>query len=306
MKKKLGFIGLGVMGANMCRRIIESGQFDLTVFDIDTDKVKEITELGATAAGSLADLASQNDLIACSLPNPDSVKKVFLAEGAVIDHARPRTIILDLSTVDSDTSKEVSEKLAAKGVTYIDTPVSGGKYDSLKGTLTLIIGAKEEELANHMDFLKVLSGSIHFAGTRGAGSTIKLVNNVMSMGNLLVAAEAFVLGVKAGVDGGTLFNIIQHCGGRSHRLTKRFPNILQGDFEPKFTVDLAEKDLTLALDLARKLKVPMLMAGITHDLFLMTSKSGRGGSDATAIIQLLEDLNGVEVRGEAKPDPRYI
>jgi 3-hydroxyisobutyrate dehydrogenase-like beta-hydroxyacid dehydrogenase len=129
---------------------------------------------------------------------------------------------------------------------------------------------------------------------------------VMSMGNLLVAAEAFVLGVKAGVDGGTLFNIIQHCGGRSHRLTKRFPNILQGDFEPKFTVDLAEKDLTLALDLARKLKVPMLMAGITHDLFLMTSKSGRGGSDATAIIQLLEDLNGVEVRGEAKPDPRYI
>jgi 2-hydroxymethylglutarate dehydrogenase len=306
MKKKLGFIGLGVMGANMCRRIIESGQFDLTVFDIDTDKVKEITELGATAAGSLADLASQNDLIACSLPNPDSVKKVFLAEGAVVDHARPRTIILDLSTVDSDTSKEVSEKLAAKGVTYIDTPVSGGKYDSLKGTLTLIIGAKEEELASHMDFLKVLSGSIHFAGTRGAGSTIKLVNNVMSMGNLLVAAEAFVLGVKAGVDGGTLFNIIQHCGGRSHRLTKRFPNILQGDFEPKFTVDLAEKDLTLALDLARKLKVPMLMAGITHDLFLMTSKSGRGGSDATAIIQLLEDLNGVEVRGEAKPDPRYI
>src|SRR5215207_5546503 len=196
MKKKLGFIGLGVMGANMCRRIIESGQFDLTVFDIDTDKVKEITDLGATAAGSLADLASQNDLIACSLPNPDSVKKVFLAEGAVVDHAHPRTIILDLSTVDSDTSKEVSEKLAAKGVTYIDTPVSGGKYDSLKGTLTLIIGAKEEELASHMDFLKVLSGSIHFAGTRGAGSTIKLVNNVMSMGNLLVAAEAFVLGVK--------------------------------------------------------------------------------------------------------------
>jgi 3-hydroxyisobutyrate dehydrogenase-like beta-hydroxyacid dehydrogenase len=306
MKKKIGFIGLGVMGANMCRRLLESGKFDLTVFDIEPAKVEEIVKLGASSAASIGDLAGKNSFIACSLPNPDGVKKVFLAAGTVIDHAKSGTVILDLSTVDSDTSKEVSGKLAEKGVVYIDTPVSGGKYDSLKGTLTLIIGAREEELAEHMDFLQTLSSSIHFAGTRGAGSTIKLVNNVMSMGNLLVAAEAFVLGVKAGVDGGTLFNIIQHCGGRSHRLTKRFPNILQGDFEPKFTVDLAEKDLTLALDLARKLKVPMLMAGLTHDFFLMTSKSGRGGSDATAIIQYLEELNGVEVRGEAKPDKRYI
>jgi 3-hydroxyisobutyrate dehydrogenase-like beta-hydroxyacid dehydrogenase len=306
MKKKMGFIGLGVMGANMCRRILQSEQFALTVFDIDPKKVEELVALGATGAGSLQELAGGNTLIACSLPNPDSVKRVFLGEGGVESYVKAGTTILDLSTIDSDTSKEVAETLAAKGATYIDTPVSGGKYDSLKGTLTLIIGAREDELSEHMDFLKVLGSSIHFAGTRGAGSTIKLVNNVMSMGNLLVAAEAFVLGVKAGVDGGTLFNIIQHCGGRSHRLTKRFPNILQGDFEPKFTVDLAEKDLTLALELARKLKVPMLMAGLTHDFFLMTSKSGRGGSDATAIIQYLEDLNGVEVRGEAKPDPKYI
>jgi 3-hydroxyisobutyrate dehydrogenase-like beta-hydroxyacid dehydrogenase len=306
MKKKLGFIGLGVMGANMCQRILESGKFDLTVFDIDPAKVARAVELGAAAASSLGALAAENKLIACSLPNPDSVKKVFLASDAVVDHVQPGTVILDLSTVDSDTSKEVSRVLEGKGATYIDTPVSGGKYDSLKGTLTLIIGAREDELAEHRDLLEVLSQSIHFAGTRGAGSTIKLVNNVMSMGNLLVAAEAFVLGVKAGVDGGTLFDIIQHCGGRSHRLTKRFPNILRGDFEPKFTVDLAEKDLTLALDLARKLKVPMLMAGLTHDFFLMTSKSGWGGSDATSVIQYLEKLNDVEVRGEPHPDSRYI
>src|SRR5690606_15979205 len=134
--------------------------------------------------------------------------------------------------------------------------VSGGKFDSLKGTLTFILGCTESEAERAAPLLEILGSSVHYAGTRGAGSTIKLVNNVMSMGIMLVTAEAFVLGVKAGVDGGTLFNILQHCGGRSLRLTKRFPSVLKGDYSPRFTVDLAEKDLSLALDLAHKLKVP--------------------------------------------------
>lgn len=304
MANKLGFIGLGVMGGNMCRYILQSGKYQLTVCDVDQGKASEIAALGATAA-SLEDLVRGNKVIAASLPNPAVVRAVFTGPGGVIDWVQPGTIILDLSTVDSDTSKEVSAALAAKGAIYVDTPVSGGKFDSLKGTLTLIIGAREEELESVRPLLELLGNSIHFAGTRGAGSTIKLVNNVISMGNTLVAAEAFVLGAKAGVDGGTLFNILQHCGGRSLRMTKRFPTVLKGDFSPRFTVDLAEKDLALAMDLAHKLKVPMLLASLCHDFFLMTSRSGRGGLDATAVVEFLETMADVQVRGEAVVSDKY-
>ena len=304
MANKLGFIGLGVMGGNMCRHILQSGKYQLTVSDIDPGKASEIAALGATAA-SLEDLVRGNKVIAASLPNPAVVRAVFTGPGGVIDWVQPGTIILDLSTVDSDTSKEVAAALEAKGAIYVDTPVSGGKFDSLKGTLTLIIGAREEELESVRPLLELLGNSIHFAGTRGAGSTIKLVNNVISMGNTLVAAEAFVLGAKAGVDGGTLFNILQHCGGRSLRMTKRFPTVLKGDFSPRFTVDLAEKDLALAMDLAHKLKVPMLLASLCHDFFLMTSRSGRGGLDATAVVEFLETMADVQVRGEAIVSDKY-
>jgi len=306
VKKKLGFIGLGVMGANMCRRILESGGFDLVVYDVDKAKVEEIVALGATGADSLVELAVAVDLIACSLPNPQIVSSVFLDAGGVLEAVRKGTTILDFSTVDSETSKRVAAAAEKRGALYVDTPVSGGKFDSAKGTLTIICGATEEELADAMPLLKVMGTSIHFAGTRGAGSTIKLVNNVISMANTVVAAEAFVLGVKAGVDAGTLFNILQHCGGRSLRMTKRFPSILKGDFSPRFTVDLAEKDLRLALELAHSLKMPIQFGSLTHDLFLAASASGRGGLDATAVIQLMEELNGVEVRGEALVSDKYV
>jgi 3-hydroxyisobutyrate dehydrogenase-like beta-hydroxyacid dehydrogenase len=304
MSNKVGFIGLGVMGGGMARRILSSGKYALTVYDVDAAKAAECARLGATAA-SLAELASGNPVIAASLPNPATVRQVFLAAGGVIDHAKPGTIIIDLSTVDSETSKDVAAALAKKDVTYVDAPVSGGKLDAPKGTLTIILGAAEEELTAVRPLLELLGSSIHFAGERGAGSTIKLVNNVISMGNTLIAAEAFVLGVKAGVDGGTLFNILQHCGGRSLRMIKRFPSVLKGDFAPRFTVDLAEKDLALAASLANRLKVAMPMASQCHEFFKMTSGSGRGGLDATAVVQFLESMAGVEVRGDAIVDEKY-
>ena len=299
MKKKIGFIGLGVMGGNMSRCILASGQFDLVVFDLDREKVAELVAAGATAVTTIEDLMAQVDLLAASLPNPSIVRSVFFGEDGVLAHARPGTTIVDLSTVDAATSIAVAEEAGARNVTYVDTPVSGGKNESLKGTLTIICGATEEELVTAIPLLETLGKSLHFAGKRGAGSTVKLVNNVMSMGILMLTSEAFVLGVKAGVDGDVLFDILQHCGGTSLRLTKKFPTILKRDFSPSFTVDLAEKDLRLAMAMAHDLKVPMAMAGVSHDAYLAASASGRGAMDATSVIQLLEELTGVEIRGKA-------
>lgn len=283
----------------MCRRLLDIGTFDVTVTDVDPIKVQELGGRGARVATSVDEVVQSCDIVVVSLPNPVVAKAVLLGE-STRSAMKKGLVILDFSTLDADTSKEISAALASRDVLYVDTPVSGGPAEAGKGTLTIIIGAREDELPTAMPALKALGSSIHFADSRGAGSTIKLVNNVISLGNVLIAAEALVLGAKAGVDGGTMFRILQHCGARSLSLIKRFPKALKGDFSAGFMVDLAEKDLALALDMAHKMKVPMMMAGLCHDIYLTASKSGRGKLDTNAVLQYLEELNGVEVRGEAE------
>lgn len=300
MKQKIGFIGLGAIGAGICSWTAKSGDFDVMAFDVDPARVQEMVALGARAASSVSEVAEFSDVIAVALPNPKIVRSVLTGTGGVLERVRSGAAIFDLSTNDADTSRDLAKQFEAKDALYIDAPHSGGKANAANGTLPLILGAKEEELTAFMPFLKCLSSSIFFVGSRGAASVVKIVNNVMSMGNLLVAAEAFTLGVKSGVDAGTLFNIIQHCGGSSQRLLVRFPKVLKGDFSPAFAVDLAEKDLALALDSAQKMHVPMLMTSACHQFYQLTSRSGRGADDVTAVVQYLEELTGVELRGDAK------
>jgi len=297
--QKIGVIGLGLMGGGMCRRLLDVGNFDVTVADVDLAKAQELAGRGAHVAASADEVVQSCDIVVVSLPNPAIAKDVLLKE-STRNAMRKGLVILDFSTLDADTSKEISAALAPAGVLYVDTPVSGGPAEAAKGALTIIIGAREDELPTAMPVLKALGTSIHFANARGAGTTIKLVNNVISLGNVLIAAEALVLGAKAGVDGGTMFRILQHCGARSLALVKRFPKALGGDFSPGFMVDLAEKDLALALDMAHKMKVPMMMASLGHDIYLTTSRSGRGKLDTNAVLQYLEELNGIEVRGETE------
>lgn len=298
-RQKIGVIGLGLMGGSMCRRLLDIGAFDVTVADLDLSKAQELADRGAHVATSANEVVQSCDIVVVSLPNPTIAKDVLLKEGT--RHAMKNgLVILDFSTLDANTSKEISAVLAPDGVLYVDTPVSGGPAEAIKGALTIIIGARRDELPTAMPVLKALGTSIHFADARGAGSTIKLVNNAISLGNVLIAAEALVLGAKAGVDGGTMFRILQHCGARSLSLVKRFPKALKGDFSPGFMVDLAEKDLALALDMARKMKVPMMMASLCHDIYLTASRNGRGKLDINAVLQHLEQLNGIEVRGETE------
>ncbi len=296
MKKKLGFVGLGLMGSEICGNLIKSGEFEVSVFDRDEKKYNKALKLGGKPTYSLDEIALESDVIACSLPNPQVVKEVLCGTDGIINNVKPGAVIFDFSSNDPETVKEVAAVFAEKNARYIDCPVSGGPREAEQGTLVIIAGSKEEELTEFKDMLDAISGSVHYAGAVGSASVIKLVNNVMSMGNVLIAAEAYVLGAKAGVDGGTLFNILQHCGGRSHHMLKRFPNVLKGNFEPGYTVDLAEKDLSLALEMARKLKMPMFATNICREFYLSTSRSGKGSKDCVAVVEALEELVGVQVR----------
>ncbi|HSW19500.1 MAG TPA: NAD(P)-dependent oxidoreductase [Ramlibacter sp.] len=300
MSRKVGFLGLGEIGGALCAWVARSEKHEVSAYDVDAARVEVAAGHGAHAASSMAQLAQAADIIVANLPDPGVVRGVFTGAGGLIESVRPGTVIFDFTTVDPQTSKELASAFAARSALYVDTPHSGSKHDAARGSLPLIVGATEAELKEWLPFLRVVSSSLHFVGARGAGSAVKLVNNVMSMGNLLVAAEAFALGVKAGVDAGTLFNVIQYFGGSSQRLVTRFPSVLKGEFGPRFPIQLAEQHLDIALETARRLEVPMEMAQACREVYHRANEVAADGADVTAVVQFLERLAGVELRGDAQ------
>jgi 3-hydroxyisobutyrate dehydrogenase len=293
-RTRIGFIGLGVMGGRMAGTLARAG-YPLAVHDIDQAKVAAL--VGAAACASPKDVAQRSDIVFTSLPLPATVRSVFLGADGVLEGARPGTVLVDTSTVDPETTRTVSAAAAARGVQYLDAPVSGGWREAETGALVIIAGGDREAFDRVRDVLAVLGPSIHYAGPSGAGSVVKLVNNVMSMGNVLVAAEAFVLGVRAGMEPERLLEILRTSAGRSYHFEKRFPNILARNFAPGFTVDLARKDLGLAVDMARSHDVPVPATSLLHQLYNACAALGEGSSDFAAIVKLYESWTRTEVKG---------
>ena len=292
----VGSIGLGVMGSRMAATLARGG-YALDVFDVDPAKTRAVAEAGAAAAASARAVAERSEVVFTSLPWPATVREVYLGAGGVVEAARPGTILVDMSTVDPETTRAVHAAAAARGVHHLDAPVSGGYREAENGTLVIIVGGERAAFDRATPVLEVLGASVHHAGPSGAGNIVKLVNNVMSMGNMLVAAEVFVLGVKAGMDPTTLFEILRTSAGRSYHFERRLPNILARNFAPGFTVDLARKDLGLAVDMARSHDVPVPATSLLHQLYNASSALGDGPNDFAAIVKLFESWARTEVRG---------
>jgi 3-hydroxyisobutyrate dehydrogenase len=293
-RARIGFIGLGVMGGRMAETLARAG-YSLAVHDIDPAKAGALA--GAAACASPRDVAHRSDLVFTSLPLPATVRSVYLGADGVLEGARPGMVLVDTSTVDPETTRTVSAASAARGAQYLDAPVSGGWREAETGALVIIVGGDREAFDRVRDTLAVLGPSVHYAGPSGAGSIVKLVNNVMSMGNVLVAAEAFVLGVRAGMEPQRLLEILRTSAGRSYHFEKRFPNILARNFAPGFTVNLARKDLGLAVDMARSHDVPVPATSLLHQLYNACAALGEGSSDFAAIVKLYESWTQTEVKG---------
>jgi 3-hydroxyisobutyrate dehydrogenase len=295
-RARIGFIGLGVMGGRMAGTLARAGH-PLAVHDVDRAKVGALAAAGAAACASPKDVAQRSDIVFTSLPLPTTVRSVYLGPDGVLEGVRPGVVLVDTSTVDPETSRAVSVAAEARGVQYLDAPVSGGWREAETGALVIIVGGDRAAFDQVRDVLAVLGPAIHYAGPSGAGSVVKLVNNVMSMGNVLVAAEAFVLGVRAGMEPQRLLDILRTSAGRSYHFEKRFPNILARNFAPGFTVDLARKDLGLAVDMARSHDVPVPATSLLHQLYNACAALGEGQNDFAAIIKLFESWTRMEVKG---------
>jgi 3-hydroxyisobutyrate dehydrogenase-like beta-hydroxyacid dehydrogenase len=295
--QRIGFVGLGAMGGNMARRLAGLG-FTVAGYDISAANAKRSGDAGVKIVDSPAAAADGADFVLSSLPDPPAIRRAYLGADGVLTRVHPGMVLIDLSTIDPATWREVAAAGTKHGVSCLDAPVSGGPADAGSGKLVFLIGGEPNVLEKSRPVLEALGNSIHHVGPLGTGLVVKLVNNVMSMCNVVVAAEAMVLGVKAGIEPQALFEMLSTSGGRSHHFLKRFPNVLAGDFSPNFSIALSRKDLGLALDMAAQLGVPMLAAGAVKQVYEAARAAGLAGEDMAAVTKLYEAWADVQVRAK--------
>lgn len=295
-KPQIGFLGLGAMGGAMARRLVQRG-FSVTGYDISPERAAAATKDGVGVAKSPAMAVEAAEVVMSSLPNPAAVRDAYLGTNGAVSAVRAGTALVDMSTIDPGTWREVADGAAARGAESLGAPVSGGPADAGNGRLVFLIGGEAAVIERCRPILETLGSEIHHLGPLGAGHVVKLVNNVMSMCNVAVAAEAMVLGVRAGMDPQRLFDVLSTSGGRSHHFLKRFPNVLAGDFTPYFSIGLSRKDLSLALQMAESLGVPMLATAAVRQIYEAAAAQGLDTMDMAGVTRLYEQWAGVEVRG---------
>ncbi len=293
---KLGFIGIGLMGTPMSINLLKAG-YDVMVYDIRREAMEYLTQYGAQVAHSPKEIAYASDIVLTSLPSPEALEEVVLGKRGVLEGARRGCTLVDTSTVSPLTIRKIAITSRDHGVDVLDAPVSGGVEGAVAGTLTVMVGGNPEVVDRCLGVLRVIGKNIYHVGDLGAGNTAKLVNNLMSLVNVVTLSEGMVLGVKAGVDVKTLYNVIKVSTGRSYALEWKLPHkIAQGNFEPGFSINLTCKDLGLVIAFSRELGVPLFITSIAQQLYELAKAKGLGKLDNTAVIALFEEAAQVKVR----------
>ena len=283
MTEKIAFIGVGQMGRGMSQRLIEKG-FDVLGYDVSEQSQLAAQAVGIPTTGDLSVALAGRKIILSSLPNSVIAIEAWLGIEGVLSLAEPGSIGIELSTIDPDTMRKLAEAARDKEVDLIDAPVSGGPGETVTGKLVIMVGGQQSAIAEVDEILKALSSSYHYTGGVGTAKAVKLVNNMMSMGNIVVAAEAFALGLAAGVEPDLLYSVLSQSGGTSHHFTKRFPKAIKNDFAPGFKLELGEKDLALAIEFGRTLQHPTPAASSIRELMALGLAAGYRGQDVVAML----------------------
>lgn len=291
---KLGFAGIGRMGAPMARRLMAAG-YELTVFDTSASAVAAMVAEGAKSANTPEILGNGVDIAFLSLPTPEIVDNVALGEDGLVKSKGLR-IVVDLSTTGPRTARKVAAGFAAAGIQPVDCPVSGGVAGAEKGTLALMAACGKDTFAEIEPILPVLGKTFYIGEEPGLGQMIKVINNLMSVTSLTIASEALVLGVKAGLDPEVMLKVINAGSGSTNATLDKMPKYVIGrGFDFGFPIGLSAKDARLCLEESEALGVPMVVGSAVRQMINITK--GRLGADAdlTEIIKPIEEWAGVTV-----------
>ncbi|MFH0769061.1 MAG: NAD(P)-dependent oxidoreductase [Chloroflexota bacterium] len=296
MKPVIGFIGIGNMGTLMSRNLLKAG-YSLAVYDLRGEAMEELVKAGAQKGSSPQDVASRSSVIITMLPASPDVEVVVLGPAGVIEGAKSGNIIIDMSSSYPTSTKMIAERLATKGIRMLDAPVSGGTKGAREGTLSIMVGGREEDYEECRPIFEAMGHNIYYVGKIGAGHTVKALNNLCSACSMIITSEALVVATKLGLSPSKVIEVINSSSGRSWSSQFKFPTFVLNDaFNSGFSIGLMNKDAEMATQLGRELHIPMFVGTMVQQVYSYAVGQGRGNDCHTAIVKLIEDWGSVKVR----------
>ena len=291
---KIGFIGLGAMGLPMSSNLQRKG-FAVTVFDIDGEKMDSVAALGAHKAASVAEASRGQHIVITVLPATQHVEAVVLGDDGVLANIDPGAILMDLSTIDAKGTDRLVAACAAKGTPFTDCPIGRLALHAERGESLFMVGADDETFARVEPALNAMGTDIFRCGAPGMGSRMKLINNFMLLSTAQIVAESLALGTKLGLDITTMHDVTGATTARNGQFHVLMVNkVLKGDVDPGFTIDLAFKDLTLAMNAAAEQRVGLPVGAAAHAVYGGARATDYATRDYSALLQLACERAGVE------------
>ncbi|GAB4443652.1 MAG: NAD(P)-dependent oxidoreductase [Anaerolineae bacterium] len=294
---RVGYIGLGLMGASMARNLMKAGH-QLVVHNRSRAIVEQLAAEGATPAASPREVAAQSDFVFTNLPDSPDVEAVVLGEDGVIEAARDGMIYIDNSTIKPETARMIAARLADVGVLALDAPVSGGTIGARDGTLSIMVGGPQEAFDRALPLFEAMGTTVIRVGESGAGQIAKVANQIVVAGTMVAMVEALVVAQKAGVDPARVVQAISKGAAQCWALDTKPAKLFKRDHTPGFKAYMQAKDLKICIDTGRTYNVPLPLTAVAHQLYEAMVSMGNGELDNSAVITVLEALAGVTV-GEA-------
>jgi 3-hydroxyisobutyrate dehydrogenase len=300
MAMSIGFIGVGNMGNPMAANVLKAG-FPMVVFDMNPQAMQNLIQGGAQRAASAREVVERSELVLTSLPASPDVEAVYLEPGGLVESAKPGTILIDLSSVLPSTPRKIEPRAKERGVYFLEAPVSGGVSGARAATLAVMVGGDPEVLTRAHPVLRAIGPNIFHVGPVGAGNIVKAINNMMASVNSLAMMEGVALGVKAGLDPMTIYEVVKASSGWSKAL-ERIPNsLVPRKFEPGFKVQLMNKDLETFNTVAKELHVPVSFANVAQQYQQAAIAAGLADQDTSVVMTIIERLAAVEVGRAEQP-----
>ena len=291
---KIGFIGLGIMGKPLVKNLMKGGYTDVLVNNRSRAAVDEVVSCGAVAATN-EEIGRECDVVMTMLPNSPQVREVMLGEGGVGSFMKEGSVFIDMSSINPVASQEIAAELAKRGVEMLDAPVSGGEPKAIDGSLSFMVGGKQEVFDAYKPLLLTMGASVVRCGDVGAGNTTKLANQIIVACNIQALAEALMLAKKAGVDPQLVFEAIRGGLAGSTVMNAKAPMMIEDNDKPGFKIDLHIKDLNNALDCAHTVGSPVPMTAQVQEIFQWLHNREGGQKDHSAIAQYYEFLTGEKI-----------
>ena len=289
----VGLIGLGAMGSGMAASLRRAGH-KVQVFDVRREVAQAFAKDGGVAHDTLASLGAACDVIVSVVVNAAQTESVLFGDGTspgCAANMKPGSVFVMCSTVDPNWSVALEARLEAMGLQYVDAPISGGAAKAASGQMTMMTAGKPAAYAVAEPFLNAMAAKVYKLGdSAGAGSKVKIINQLLAGVHIAAAAEAMALGLREGVDAAALYEVITNSAGNSWMFENRMAHVLKGDYTPLSAVDIFVKDLGLVLDTARATKFPLPLSATAHQMFMQASTAGHGREDDSAVIKIFPGI----------------